>query len=652
MVLRASGAGRRVQAGTVMRALKWLGLALVLPPLVAVVLIALFGWNWARAPLQRLVLEKTGRTLVIAGDLDLALAWPAPLVRAKALTFANPRWAKEAQMVAADSVEFSVNLAQLLRGKLAFPQVRVVRPVVFLELAPDGRKTWLLDIDQSDENARIPIGRLTLDHGRLGYDDERAGTRIRAELSTTATVAAAGEIVGVEFRATGQYKGLALTASGSGGPLLSLQDQNAPYPLVLEGTIGQTSIKASGNVTSLTRFVAAELHLALHGDSLAQLFPLTGLVAPETGPYSLSGHLMYSGLVWRYEDFKGRVGKSDLAGTLQVDLDGARPFMHGRVVSQALDLADLGPSIGATKKAAPRATASLSRTRVLPDMPFKAERWSHVDADVILKARAFSGATALPLDNLSARIRLRDAVLTLDPLDFGLAGGHLKANIVLDGKAAPIKARASVSARQIELARLLPSVEMARSSKGQINGEIELAGRGDSIGRMLATADGNVRLAVGNGLISRLMMEKAGLHLIEILQLQVTGDNAVRLRCAVADFQVRGGVMDTRLLVLDTDVSTITGSGSIDLSRERLDLTLVPRSRKISLAALRSPIHLTGPFAKPRISVDTAAVATRTIGALLLAVVNPLMALIPLIETGSAGSDGCMPVLARNEAAR
>ena len=225
------------------RIAKWTAGLLLALPLVAVALIAIFGWNWARGPLERMVTERTGRQLVIGGDLSVHLGWPSPRVNAHAVTFANPAWAKEKQMIAVDDVEFTVNLADLLRHRLMFPEVRLTRPVVFLEQAADGRKTWLLDLDQSDESARIPIGRLMLDRGQLGYDDVKKKTSVRAHISTedaprkdgTPPRDAPGE-GGVVFNAKGQYKGLALAVSGAGGSVLKLHDTSVPYQFRVAGT--------------------------------------------------------------------------------------------------------------------------------------------------------------------------------------------------------------------------------------------------------------------------------------------------------------------------------------------------------------------------------------------------------------------------------
>ncbi len=633
-------------ATTVPRWLKWFAALLLAPPLLAIVFISIFGWNWARGPLERHVAEKTGRQLAIGGDLKVRLGWPVPLLHAQAVTFANPPWAREKQMFAVEDVEFSIDLPQLFRKRLMFPEVRLTRPVVFLEQGADGRKSWLLDLDQSDETARIPIGRLTLDQGRLGYDDAKRKTSIRADISTQ-DAQANTTAAGVVFSAKGLYKGLALAAKGAGGSVLKLNDESVPYPLKVEGTVGGTAIKADGTVTSLLKFVAIDMQLALRGRSLAQLYPLFGIPFPETNAYSTAGHLMHSGVSWRYEKFSGAVGKSDLAGSLVVDTGGKRPFLRAGLTSKVLDFEDLGPLIGTKASSEPAAgkspvaPAAVAGPHMMPDVPFKTERWSVVDADVTLRAGAIRRARALPIENISAHLKMQDSRLTLDPIDFGFAGGHLKGVIALDGRYNPIEARARIAARKLQLAKLFPTVNLKQASIGEVNGEFDLAGTGNSVGRMLATSNGKAGLLVAKGEISELLMQQVGLHLFEMLHLKLSGDRRIRLNCAVADFSVKGGLMEANALILDTEVNTIVGRGNIDLGHERLNLILVPKTKHFSPVALRGPINVRGTFSKPQVGLDTGAIAARGAGALLLGLINPLLALLPLVEPGPGVDPEC-----------
>ncbi len=618
-------------------------LALLLAPLALALLVAIgiavFGWNWVRGPVQQMVQARTGRALVIDGDLHIDLGWPALRVQAQSVRFANPPWAKETQLLTTDDVEFSVDLPALLQWRLVFPEVRLSKPVVMLEAAADGRKSWLLDTQQSDENAHVFIEQLTLDHGQLGFDDSRVTTHIRMDLDTPD--ARTGTVI---FRASGSYKGMPLMAKGQGASVLTLREERTPYAFAVDATVGGTGIKAQGSVTGLLSLSAVDLLLTLRGDSLAQLFPLLGIGLPQTHAYVTSGRLVRSGSTWRYDKFKGLVGHSDVAGSLQVEQSGVRPFLRGDVVSQVLDLDDLGPVIGARslpEKAELVEPNKENTRRVLPNLPFEPARWRAFDADVTLHAASIQRAKALPLDRLVARMQLHDAVLELNPLEFAAAGGRLVGAITLDARQEEIKATAQVHVRQIALGKLFPTVVLTKSGVGQINGEFDLSGHGNSVNRMLATANGGLRLVMEQGEISRLLMEKMGLHVLEIVGLSLAGDKTTALRCAVADFTVHSGVMNANALLLDTAVNTVVGTGTIDLAQEALDLTFVPHTHNTSLVALRSPIHVGGTLGTPVVRLDMGRVLARGAGALALGVLNPLLALIPLVETGPGVQNEC-----------
>jgi uncharacterized protein involved in outer membrane biogenesis len=622
-----------------LRSRRWLVALLLALPLLAVLWIAIFGWNWARAPLQHMVQSRTGRALVIGGDLHVALGWPAFRAQAKAVTFANPPWAAEAQMLSVDDVEFTIDLPALLSLKLVFPQMHLTHPVVFLERAPDGRKTWLLDQVQSDESARFPIGRLTLDQGQLGYDDAATNTRIRVKLSTRDSKAGAASASELLFVASGIYHGLALSANGSGGPALALQDQSVPYPLTMHANVGGTGMNTSGSVTDLLRLTAVDMRLQLHGDSLAELFPLLGIALPKTRAYAMTGRLIHDGPMWRYEKFSGRLGNSDIAGTLQLDSGAVRPLLHGELVSQKLDFTDLGPVVGNRQQRT--GAAAKSRTKVLPDIPFSTGSWHAVDADVTLTAASFASSKGLPLQNLVVHIRMIDALLTLDPLDFGFADGHLKAVISMDGRKDPIQAHARISARKVRLSGLSQKAKTTQPNGGEVNLHFDLSGSGNSVGRMLATSDGRIGLIVGEGELSKLLLEEISLHLLEMAELRLAGDQATQLRCGVADFVVKSGVMKVNALVLDTEVSTIVGNGQIDLGREQLDLTLLPKTHSTSPVSLRGPIYVHGPFLKPAVTLDKSQITARSMSAVALGLINPLLALIPLVEVGASLQTNC-----------
>ena len=626
----------------VSRSILYAGAAMLAIVLLCALVITVVGWNWLRGPLEHFALQKTGRVLASQGDLTVKFGWPVIRLQVPRLSFANPSWAQHPQMLTAQGIEVGLDIPQLLHRKLVFPEVHLAQADVSLERSRENRKSWLLDLGQTDEDARIDLGQVSIGRGSLGFDDPSQETSLQATLTTAASSAAKAPTTGLKFTVQGHYKGLPVQGQGSGGPVLALRDTRLPYPLNARATIGRTGITLDGTVTDLQTLSAADLHMVLRGDSLEQLYPVLGIAFPATRPYTATGRLVHSGATWRFEKFSGRVGGSDLAGFAQVVTGGKRPQLTAEVQSDHLALDDLGPVIGARPGSVKQAVAQPQDTgHVLPDLPFNTERWSTVDADVQLRAKSLLRARALPLENLLVHLSLHDALLTLKPLNFGLAGGLLEATVTLDGRQTPLTGQVQARVRKVLLGKLFPTLDLGKNSIGQVHGEFDLKGSGNSVGSMLARADGKLGLVVSDGQISQLMMEKAGLHLWEILGLSLTGDRLIKLRCAVADFDVKQGTMQASALVLDTQVTTLMGSGSIDLKNETLDLMLDPRTKTTSPLSLRSPIYIRGSFAHPRVQIDKGRVITRAAGAVGLGLLNPLLALLPLVDAGPGKDSDC-----------
>jgi uncharacterized protein involved in outer membrane biogenesis len=113
------------------------------------------------------------------------------------------------------------------------------------------------------------------------------------------------------------------------------------------------------------------------------------------------------------------------------------------------------------------------------------------------------------------------------------------------------------------------------------------------------------------------------------------GDNALVLDCARADLAVTAGTLRPRLLVLDTSDSTVWVDGSVSLATEQLDLRAVVAPKDFSVLTLRSPLHIQGSFAHPTVTVEKGPLGLKLGAALLLGLVNPLAAILPLVDGGN-----------------
>ncbi len=159
-------------------------------------------------------------------------------------------------------------------------------------------------------------------------------------------------------------------------------------------------------------------------------------------------------------------------------------------------------------------------------------------------------------------------------------------------------------------------------------------------------------LATSGGAVSNILVEFMGLDAGEIIKFKLSGDRQTTIRCGVASFDLKDGQATARTLVFDTIDTRIDGSGQIDLRDEQWNLLLEPHPKDRSILVLRSPLHIVGTFAHPAVKVDKKGLIKRAGGALVLALLNPLAALLPLIETGTGTDANCKQLLASAQPAQ
>lgn len=638
----------------------WARIAAVFLALVVflVLLLVFFPWDVLRGPVNRYVSEQTGRKFEITRKLDVKLG-RTTRVLADGIEFANPSWAREPYLVKAEAAEIQIRLWPLLSGRIELPLVSLQKPELGLQIEPDGRRTWSLAKDTADESKVPAIGRLLIDQGVLTYLASAAGADIRAEVGLAAE---ASSDMPLRYKAKGTWKGEPFTAQGRTGGVLQLSaDTDGRFPMEIDAVAGRTRLKANGSVTNLAEFGSIDAKFELEGRSLEDLYKLVGVVLPGTPPYKLRGQLNKQGQSWAVTQISGVLGKSDLNGALTFTNAKPVPMLTGKVQSRLLDFEDLGPIIGMSSDNVPAAMSKTGASgqkrpsragRVLPDAKLDFARLKAMNAKVSYSAAKIVHVKALPLDRMSADIKLDNGVLQLDPLKLGVAGGELAGRLAINGKVSPTVIETRLDARAIELNKLFPTIQTTKSSLGRISGQVDLKGSGSSTAQVLASSSGNVAFLMGSGQISNILLEYMGLDGGEIIKFLVRGDRNVRLRCAAAAFDVQKGLMTSKAIVLDTVDTVIVGAGTISLADETLNIRLEPSPKDASILSLRSPLNIGGTFRAPTAAPDKGALAGRAAIGLALAVLNPLLALAATIETGPGQDADCKQVIQQAAAPR
>lgn len=624
-----------------------------------------FPWDALRRPINRYVSAQLGRRFEITRHLVVHLG-ATTTVQADGVELANPEWASEPYLLKATAAEFDIKLLPLLFGKVELPRIALTEPEIGLQIEPDGRRTWALSRNTSDQSAVPDIGSMVVDQGIVKYLAAAQGADMTVQFSLARE--SAGELP-LSYKVNGKWRNDPFTASGRTGGVLQLgKNTAAAFPVEVNAVAGKTSMKAKGSVANLADFAGIDVTFDLEGRNLEELYKLVGVVLPSTPPYKLRGKLAKHGKVWDASQIQGVLGNSDLSGALSFDQSTAVPLLTGNIQSKRLDFVDLGPMIGLTPSSssvpktvrassssgkasslkrdlAPRSAAA-SR-KVLPVAVLDVARLRAMNADVTYLAADIRHVQVLPLDKGSVHVKLTSGLLQLEPVSLGVAGGSVAGSIHVDSNVVPAAFTTKLDVRGVQLNQLFPGVETTKTSFGKMSGQFDLKGRGNSVAQMLGSASGEVAVLMGRGEISNLLLELIGLDGAEIIKFWLRGDRNVPLLCAAAAFDVNKGLMTSKTIVLDTTVTVINGRGTVNLADETLDIVLYPAPKDQSILSLRSPLLIGGTFGSPSAGFDKAALAGRLGIALALGAINPLLALAATVDTGQGKDADCKAVLAQ-----
>lgn len=615
--------------------------------LAALLLLAIvFDWNWFRKPLEYAVSHRTQREFRIAHlDVDLGLT---PVVKLKDVYYANAPWSQSTEPVARiASLEFSVSLRDLWERRIFVPRAAMSQADLLFERAVDRRKNWSLKPpERSAEPGLLRIGSISLDQGRLRYIDH--GRELRLDITahtdlpemrvTEASMPARNTAYAMRHAFTGSYRGADFQGQARTGEVLSFLESDTVFPIQGSVRSGSVRLDVEGRVANMRRPTLLEGDVQVVGRSLADLGPFLGLRMPASGDFSVRGRLAKHGERYDLAGLDGKLGGSDVAGQASYRRQQPRPVLSATLHSRQLDLADLaalqfrptarGRQAGAGAGARPGLSGGSLRAADV-DLAYTADR-------VRMSARVPA------LAPLKLGLQLQDGLATLAPVEAGVAGGSIVARASIDGRRdGALQAALEADFRRVQLARLLPAGMRAAGASGDLGGQLRLEGTGATLNDALAASYGSATAAWVNGRVSNLLDAGAGLNGGKALALMLGGDRELAVRCGAMAFDIQDGIGRSRLLLVDTGQTRIDGSGSFNLQSQQMFLTLVPVPKQAGILSLRTPVHLSGSLWHPSVALDKRRMAVRGGAAVALALVNPLAALLPLVETGEGKDADC-----------
>jgi uncharacterized protein involved in outer membrane biogenesis len=557
---------------------------------IVVVGVAIAVWtldvNQFVGPLQARVKAATGRDLGI-GHVGIGIGL-VPKIVATDVRFGNAPWGREPQMATAKRVEAEVALLPLLSRRVEIIELKLVDPVIALETDAHGKGNWDFGTGPASAPsgpagaavvpaaalAAFGIGNVEISNGLVTYRDgtSDAVTRVVIDRFSAASRSASSPI-NAEF--TGKVDDVPVALTGNLGSLETLLARKAPYPIAVEGKVGEQKTNLSTKVSI--------------GDNVVKL-----------------------------EDVDVGVGASKAKAQAIVTTGGPRPRLAVNVNATTLALADLALPVVAAGVAVPKPLpAAATPATLFSDEPvsFAALRSVDADGDVAIgELRLKDGGK---LEQVHARFTIRDGRLDAPDVTATMYGGSVRAALTIDAaKPADPTVALTLDGKGLDLAAMLAASGNPHDVKGgKTDVALKLSMHGTTTRQWAHDVSGSVLTVVGPASVSNAKLDpaRAMSDLLQKVNPLRERSPTTELKCAVVRIPLHDGVgrIDRSLAAESSEVS-VSASGTLDLRSETIDLAFTPRMQQgipVNLNDVAGLVHLKGPLVAPRVEVDAQAAA-------------------------------------------
>lgn len=647
------------------RRIHWPLIAKIFGGIVASLFVLLFlttliDWNTMRGPVSRMLSGALGRPVTIQGPLNVDLFRWRPRAEARDVIIGNPAWAVQAGQLQGPNVAIGrfaleARWMGLLVGDTTLTRVEMDRPIINLFRAEDGRATWNFGGPaKSEKPLNLPAIRLfQLRDGQLTLRDDQRDLNLQAALISSETPNAERPFTVI---GRGEINKEPFELNAAGASLLNVR-RDRPYAFNADIKAGATHVEINGRMIKPFDFGLIDAKLRLSGPDLSLLYPLTGVTLPNTPPYQLDGDMLRNRPRFEFNNIVGRVGDTDLRGNLAVDRVANRPMLTADLRSKQLDFDDLAtvlgapPAVGRGETASPAQTAEANRMaatrRLLPDAKLNMQRVRNMDARVQYAADTVS-TSMLPLRRASVTVTLDKGVLSLSPLAFSLPRGDISGRVTIDARPDVPNVDLDMRLANGRVEDFLAKKGMSNVVEGALRARAQLHGPGASVHEAAANASGQFTFVVPRGEIREAFAELLGVNVTRGLGLLWSKDQStIPVRCGVANFRAKNGIMTAENIVFDTQTVIAEGSGTVNLGTETLNLRLKGHPKEARLVRLVAPITVTGPLRSPQIGVEKGGAAGQAgIAAAFGALLTPLAAILPFVDAGLADDADCSALMA------
>lgn len=542
-----------------------------------------------------------------------------------------------------------------------FERIDVSDGALLIAFDKEGQLNWPVDAFTQEPDASevtgdkgsmelIGIARLDVESFDVLFSD--ATNNLSANITVDAQASTVADGAPLELQASGELNDVPLSIATTAEPLAKLLQEPNDHPVTLNASLGDIKTRVEGSVGFLfTENDNPDFDFEIAGNGLADLQQVLDTTLPIVPPFSLNGSLRYDAPFVVLRRFDVSVGDSTIEGDVKVNPASMPVVLYANIIATDLDIDDLGGIIGVapdtSETVSPRqvqlAKQAEQRSTVLPDRSIGLDAL----AENVVGAINFSAnsiiSSAVSVSDVDLRAELSDDLVAINTLEVELAGGQITGSARVETQNGIPDSSIDLKISSLDLGALMEVVGLGNDAFGVLGGELKLWAKGDDIATMAASLDGGVFAIMTGGEVNALLVELAGVDLLESLTLLATAEQeSTAISCAFLNLIAEDGMVNVKRFVADTADTLVLAQGEIDMATEQLDVIVEPHPKDASVLSVQTSANIGGTFKSPTILPGSDLPLRIAAAGVLASITAPLAAIVPLLETGtSEGSAYC-----------
>jgi uncharacterized protein involved in outer membrane biogenesis len=588
---------------------RWRTISIVAASVVAVAAVAavacllLVRTTYFQHEVVHYAASRLSRHIEVRGTLNLDLLSSTPTLTATNVTLSNPAWmppgatAQIGKLTVVFDFPWPGRQKSILRLEMQAATLHLVRNA-------DGRANWQWTPPGTPKKGQgLLIRSLYMPNAHVLLDDSRRHLQFEGTVT-------AGDVQGpaaptpLRIEGAGQLNGRAATFAIDGEPL-AVASHDRPYAFTFVERSGNAQLRGHGHLLRPFNPGLLDVEFAANGASMNELYFLAGMHFPSSAPFTLTGKVERRDRQSRFSNLEAHFGRSDLRGTVALAIVDGRPRLEAEMSSSLLRL----PDFGRHQADGSPVTSSSPASLLLPDskVPLNGLR----NRDAVIRYRADTVEShSLSVSAFSTQASIDRGVLTATNIHGRVRESHVAGNAKIDVRGDVPQTTLDLTMTDLPLAQFARKENTRPPFEGMLRARLQISGRGNSVHELASSASGVLAVSMSHGAMRASMAEMTAATLRGLGLTLTKSDEETPVRCGVATFRAREGVLSAERIVVDTDPVLITGVGSVHLGTEALDFTLRGEPRKARLLRLRTPVSVAGSLKHPSVKMGAGSAAS------------------------------------------